>query len=169
MEAPKNKIRVQPEFCCKGSWNPLPNELWKFFGQYKPFLRHSIFIIFHNYLPWYCCFKEFTNFQWKIVATKRPFAMTMMLWSSGFQSLWSRYMLRSHYSLLLLYPMQSLSLSDGLSIMLARLILDAPEDLRRAFCAHFSLQHGWSASGRIWHYFENMNAALPVCHGRVAP
>ena len=36
-----------------GSQNPCPNGFWQFFSEYKPLLRHLIFIIFHQYVPWF--------------------------------------------------------------------------------------------------------------------
>ena len=36
-----------------GGRNACPNCLWQFFSEYKPLLSHLIFIIFHQYLPWF--------------------------------------------------------------------------------------------------------------------
>ena len=36
-----------------GGRKPCSNGLWQLFSEYKPLLRHLIFIIFHQYLPWF--------------------------------------------------------------------------------------------------------------------
>ena len=75
----------------EGGQNPCPNCLWQFISWYRPLLRHLIFFIFHQYLPWFpsgyhprimfdhsqcqnihsqsqnCCFKNFLIFGKKFV------------------------------------------------------------------------------------------------------